>query len=253
MSLIKYRFHSGVLNMDTEVNIVMPDSLPEEKYRVLYLLHGAGGDCDSWLRNSSVERYAKRYHLAIVMPSAYNSCYADMVHGIRYFTFLSEELPQMLEKMFPIADDSSQRYVAGLSMGGRGAFLWALRRPAFFRAAVCLSGSLDVKAMAERMMEQGDMRSLERFIQAFGDPMQLAPENDIYDLARKTAEGGGRYPKLLYMCGREDIRYGEQYLPFLRFCREIGLSIENREDQGDHNFDYWDRAIQKAIEWMLDH
>lgn len=251
MSLIKYRFHSDLLNMDTEVNIAMPEAVPDGKYTVLYLLHGAGGDCDSWLRSSSIERYACRYNLAVVMPSAYNSCYADMVHGIPYFTFLAEELPERLEKMFPIANITSQRYVAGLSMGGRGAFLWALRKPEFFRAAVCMSGSLDVASMAERMIEQKDMKSLERFINAFGDPMRLAPENDIYDLARKTAESRKYYPELLYMCGREDIRYEEQYLPFLKFCDEVGLFVEHMEDDGDHNFDYWDRAVQQGIEWML--
>ena len=252
MSLIKYRFHSSILNMDTEVNIVMPEKAPDDRYPVLYLLHGAGGDCDSWLRNSSIERYAERYGLAVVMPSAYNSCYADMVHGIPYFTFLSEELPERLEKMFPIANTASHRYAAGLSMGGRGAFLWALRRPEFFHASVCMSGSLDVASMAKRMIETNDLKSLERFINAFGDPMHLTQENDVYDLTKKAAESGQPYPKLLYMCGREDIRYEEQYLPFLRFCDEIGLSVARMEDFGDHNFDYWDRAVQKGIEWMLD-
>lgn len=250
MSLIKYRFHSNVLNMDTEVNIVMPNTVQQERYPVLYLLHGAGGDCDSWLRNSSIERYAQRYQMAVVMPSAYNSCYADMVHGINYFTFLSEELPEVLERMFLIANDSSQRYVAGLSMGGRGAFLWALRRPEFFKASVCLSGSLDVAAMAKRMIEQNDLLSLERFVNAFGNPMELSLENDIYSLAKKAAESGLPYPKLLYMCGQEDVRYGEQFLPFIKFCDEIELSIEKMEGRGDHDFDYWDSAIQQAIEWM---
>lgn len=250
MSLIKYRFHSEVLNMDTEVNIVMPEAVPENRYPVLYLLHGAGGDCDSWLRSSSIERYAQRYGIAVVMPSAYNSCYADMVHGIPYFTFLSEELPKRLEKMFPIANERSGRYVAGLSMGGRGAFLWALRCPDFFSASVCLSGSLDVASMAKRMLAQNDTKSLERFINAFGNPLELTSENDIYQLAKKAAESGLGYPRLLYMCGREDIRYKEQYLPFLKYCDEIGLKIACMEDSGDHNFDYWDPAIAQAIAWM---
>lgn len=251
MSLIKYRFHSVVLNMDTEVNIVLPECLPEaeETFPVLYLLHGAGGDCDSWMRNSSIERYALEKGMAVVMPSAYNSCYADMVHGIPYFTFLSEELPERLERLFPIANKRENRYVAGLSMGGRGAFLWALRKPEFFNAAACLSGSLDVGAMARRMREQNNEPALIRFINAFGNTEELAFENDIYALAKQAAQVE-LYPNLLYMCGTEDERYQEQFLPFLEYCKKIGLPMEHMQDHGKHDFAYWDSAIWQAMEWM---
>ena len=190
MGFIKYRFSSNVLRMDTEVNVILPDSQlkPGGHYPVLYLLHGAGGDCDSWMRNSSIERYAKQQELAVVMPSAYNSCYADMVYGIPYFTFLSEELPARLEYLLPVADEPENRFVAGLSMGGRGAFLWAMRRPDFFKGAACLSGSLDIAAMAKRMKEEGNQPALNRFHNAFGPLEELAPENDVYFLARKVSE-----------------------------------------------------------------
>ncbi len=226
MSFIKYRFSSNVLRMDTEVNVILPDSQLKQgrRYPVLYLLHGAGGDCDSWMRNSSIERYAKKQELAVVMPSAYNSCYADMVYGMPYFTFLSEELPHRLENLLPVADEPENRFVAGLSMGGRGAFLWAMRRPDFFKGAACLSGSLDIAAMAERMKAEGDQSALKRFHSAF--------------------------PKFLYMCGLEDERYEEQFLPFLSYCKEIGLPMDSLDGHGIHDFDYWDWAIQQAIVWM---
>lgn len=252
MGFIKYRFFSQVLVMETEVNLILPDTkaLPEEKYPVLYLLHGAGGDCDSWMRNSSIERYAKEHQMAVVMPSAYNSCYADMVHGIPYFTFLSEELPKRLEYIFPIADQTEKRFAAGLSMGGRGAFVWAMRKPDFFKGAVCLSGSLDVASMARRMKEQGDEAALKRFSNAFGNAESLAPENDVYLLARRLSESKKPYPEFLYMCGTEDVRYEEQYLPFLSYCKEIGLKMDSMEGHGNHDFAYWDTAIRQALPWM---
>lgn len=252
MGFVKYRFFSKILVMETEVNLVMPETktLPEKKYPVLYLLHGAGGDCDSWMRNSSIERYAQNNQMAVVMPSAYNSCYADMVHGIPYFTFLSEELPKRLEYMFPISDQAEDRFVAGLSMGGRGAFVWAMRRPEFFKGAVCLSGSLDVSSMARRMREQGDEAALKRFSNAFGNVESLAPENDVYLLARRLSESKEPYPEFLYMCGTEDVRYEEQYLPFLSYCKEIGLKMDSMEGHGAHDFAYWDTAIRQALPWM---
>lgn len=252
MGFIKYRFFSKILGMETEVNLVLPDVklLPGERYPVLYLLHGAGGDCDSWMRNSSIERYAGKNQLAVVMPSAYNSCYADMVHGICCFTYLSEELPNQLESLFPIANQPENRFVAGLSMGGRGAFLWAMRRPDFFRGAVCLSGSLDIVSMARRMEEEENEAALERFSNAFGNVENLAPENDVYLLAHQLSKKADSYPKFLYMCGLEDVRYKEQFLPFLSYCKEIGFEMNSLDSHGDHNFDYWDSAIEQAIQWM---
>jgi len=238
--------------MDTEVRVVLPeDGAPGRRtYPVLYLLHGAGGDCESWLRFTSVERYAEDYHMAVVMPSAYNSCYADMVNGIPYFTFLSEELPLRIARNFPVADEASGRFVAGLSMGGRGAFLWALRKPDFFRGAVCLSGSLDVGKMAERMKRENDLMSLKRFSNAFGDPESLRPEDDVWALTEKLASEKGPRPDFLYMCGTEDVRYKEQMLPYLSFCEERHFRIESLTDHGVHDYAFWDPAIRRAMKWM---
>lgn len=44
------------------------------------------------------------------------------------------------EKMFPVNTEPENRYVAGFSMGGYGAYKWAFTKPGFFRAAANLSG-----------------------------------------------------------------------------------------------------------------
>lgn len=253
MGLIKYRFHSSIISMDTEINVVLPDRqlIKGYRYPVLYLLHGAGGDCDSWLRYSSIERYAEQEQFAVVMPSAYNTCYSDMVHGIPYFTFLSEELPERIEAIFPIADTKEKRFVAGLSMGGRGAFLWAMRRPDFFAGSACLSGSLNIQPMAQRMKEESNLLALERFHNAFGNLDTLSQrDNDIYSLAKKLSERSEKTPMFLYACGKEDVRYQEQFLTFLEYCKKIGFEIDSFDGHGDHNFDYWDTAIEKVIQWI---
>ncbi len=254
MGLIKYRFHSSIISMDTEINIIIPDKRLSEgnnKYPVLYLLHGAGGDCDSWLRYSSIERYAEREQFAVVMPSAYNTCYSNMAHGIPYFTFLSEELPERVEAVFPIANIKEKRFVAGLSMGGRGAFLWAMRRPDFFSGAASLSGSLDILPMAQRMKEENNLLALERFHNAFGDLNTLSQrDNDIYVLAKRLSESPEKPPMFLYACGKEDVRYQEQFLTFLKYCEKVDFKIDSFDGHGDHDFDYWDTAINKVIRWM---
>ena len=90
MSLTKLDFYSKTLSMDQSLYVVLPDKgegapaeplPPESGYPVLYLLHGTSHDCSHFLRYTSIERYATDRKIAIVMPSAQLSGYADMVHG----------------------------------------------------------------------------------------------------------------------------------------------------------------------------
>ena len=113
---------------------------------VLYLLHGLSDDDTIWLRRTSIERYVAPLGLAVVMPQVHRSYYTDEAYGGRYWTFLSEELPQLVDTFFRLSTDRRDTFVAGLSMGGYGAIKWALRQPHRFAAAASLSGVLDVAA-----------------------------------------------------------------------------------------------------------
>ncbi|GMA60977.1 hypothetical protein GCM10025859_14170 [Alicyclobacillus fastidiosus] len=74
------------------------------------------------------------------MPQVHRSAYTDMAYGNRYWTFLSEELPEVARSFFHLSDAREDNFVAGLSMGGYGALKWALRKPEQFVAAASLSG-----------------------------------------------------------------------------------------------------------------
>src|SRR5690606_35149889 len=116
----------------------------KKKHPVLYLLHGLSDDDTIWLRRTSIERYVAGLGLAVVMPNVHRSFYADMAYGGQYWTFLTEELPRVAGDFFPLSDAREDNYVAGLSMGGYGAFKWALSYPERFAAAGSLSGVLDL-------------------------------------------------------------------------------------------------------------
>jgi len=76
---------SGQIGMK---GIGSPDGCP-----VLYLLHGLSDDHSIWLRRTCIERYATAYGIAVVMPNGHRSYYSDMASGLKYFTYISEELP----------------------------------------------------------------------------------------------------------------------------------------------------------------
>ena len=109
-------YFSRVLGRNTQINVIVPTPEGNEqitagnrpaKYDydnglpVVYLLHGAYGDNNSWMRFSSVERYAQAHGCIAVMAGVENSFYQDMAHGSQYFTFMTEELPAYITNIFP--------------------------------------------------------------------------------------------------------------------------------------------------------
>ena len=147
--LLHCSFKSPILRRNTDINVILPTPREEGQvlttgWPVLYLLHGMHGDYNSWVYNSNIIRYAEDHGVAVVMPSALNSFYQDMVHGERFFTYLTEELPQYIQTLFPVSKKREDTFIAGLSMGGYGAYLLALSRPDLYSAAASLSGALDM-------------------------------------------------------------------------------------------------------------
>ena len=82
-------------------------------------------------------------NLIVIMPGAERSFYADMEHGYKYWTYISEELPSIMKSFFPISDKREDTFVAGLSMGGYGAMKLAFNHPERYAAAASLSSAVD--------------------------------------------------------------------------------------------------------------
>ena len=70
---LELNFHSKQLNKNTQVNILIPDQT-EAPYKTLWLLHGLSGDHTSWMRNTSIERYANEHGITVIMPNGDRSC-----------------------------------------------------------------------------------------------------------------------------------------------------------------------------------
>lgn len=53
---------------------------------MLLLLHGLSSDATSYMRFTSIERYAEAHQLAVIMPNADHSGYANMALVIATMT-----------------------------------------------------------------------------------------------------------------------------------------------------------------------
>ena len=107
MALIRCDFFSEALELSTSMTVLLPQPggaqigvtgrASQAPPPVLYLLHGLTDDDTAWTRFTSIERYAAAAGLAVVMPQVHRSFYADEAYGMKFWTFLSEELPRITE------------------------------------------------------------------------------------------------------------------------------------------------------------
>ena len=149
MALLHVNFFSEALGMCVACDVILPQRATKQigmaaaargdKHPTLWLLHGASDNHTIWQRRTSIERYAAPLGLAVVMPNAHLSSYADMAHGGKYYTYISQELPEKMRAMFPLSDKREDNFIAGLSMGGAGCMKIGLNNPQNYAAIGCLS------------------------------------------------------------------------------------------------------------------
>lgn len=248
MPLLQTHFRSSVLDLCCTLNALIPppppNGKPRSRLRVLWLLHGRSDDHSIWLRRTSIERYAEGRQLAVIMPAVDRSFYVDAADGPRYGTFIADELPALCRWLFPLSDRRADNFVAGLSMGGYGAFRLALAHPDRYAAAASLSGALDI-ADFQRFSHDREHRRI------FG-PIRKVPgsANDLFALARTLARSGKPIPRLYQCCGSADFLY-QANLRFRDHARKLGLPLtyEEHPDRA-HDWGYWDQQIQRVLDWL---
>lgn len=251
MPLIDCDFSSVSLGVSASVRVILPQEgnyragVPSRRYPTLWLLHGLSDDHTAWTRQTAIERHASQYQLAVVMPAVNRSYYADMEAGPAYFTYVSEELPTLMRAWFPLSAERADNFVAGLSMGGFGAFKLALNYPDRYAAAASLSGAL--------MRHSGPIdaelsRDLALAYGTQGD--QVGSVSDIYAQAEKVARLPlPARPALYQWCGVDDFPY-ECNLEFREHASNIGLDLLHEEGPGGHTWDRWDACIERVLNWL---
>lgn len=255
MALMHVDFFSNVLGMCVQADVIIPqktsgqigmEGKASETYPTLYLLHGMSDDHTIWQRRTSIERYVSDMGLAVVMPTTHLAWYTDTQYGLRYFTYISKELPEICRSFFKgMSDRREDTFAAGLSMGGYGAFKLGLAASDTFSAVASLSGGVNIGSLKGR---HGDLNPLIQGV--FGDLDKMeGSENDLFYLAEKLKESGKPLPKMYQWCGTEDFLYQDN-LKMRDHLRKLGYDLTYEESPGDHQWKYWDEKIQTVLNWL---
>jgi putative tributyrin esterase len=263
MAFFQCNFYSQSLYMNTNIGVIIPTPIPEEvyikkdynyfkpgvKYKTIFLFHGAYGDYSDWMRFTGIERYAQAHRVAVVMPSVSNSYYLNMYRGERYLTYVTEELPAFVRTIFPLSDKREDNYTAGLSMGGYGALKVALTKPESFSCTASLSGAIDLISDVKDMLSQKEQSSF-RLNDIFANPLDIEnTDNDLFYLLKKLLEKGAPIPKLFISCGVDDILYPIHLTAKQKFSK-LNLDVHFEEHPGAHDWNYWDKHIQRVLDWL---
>ncbi len=261
MALLHVDFFSDVLGMSANMDVILPQKTygqigmegkgADGKYKTVYLLHGMSDDHTTWQRRTSIERYASKLGIAVVMPTTHLGFYTNTTYGMQYWTFVSKELPKICREFFPqMSEKKEDTLAAGLSMGGYGAWKLGLGESDTFGAAASLSGALDIVEDVERNnRDNKHLQSL--FLGIFGEADKLkGSDNDLMALAKKLKAQKKDLPRLYAWCGREDFLY-EGNLTAWEYVKSLGYDLFCEESAGDHQWKYWDAKIQDVLRWWL--
>jgi len=248
---------SKILKMDRKYAIYLPSDYEtsSRSYPVLYLLHGAGDDHTGWVQFGEVKNIAdkaiqegKCTAMIIVMPDGntgqrgyFNSPKGDW----NYEDFFFQEFMPTIEKTYRIRTDKRYRAVAGLSMGGGGAFMYALHHPELFSAACPLSasvGPVTVEETSTRMEKQYPGLSRDDLEKYFA-------RHSATELVKNMPDDQKKAVRWYIDCGDDDFLSEGNCLVHIAM-RKKDIPHEFRTRDGAHTWTYWREALPTVLEFV---
>lgn len=246
MSLLTWNLKSASLGMATHVAIALPEE--SEPTHTLYLLHGLTGVHTDWIYQGQAALLADKRGIAIVMPDGARSFYTDAVHGLAWETWIGTELRERLAVSVRLPDDRDRTAIAGLSMGGYGAFRLALHQPDVYSAAMSLSGCVDV---TEKPFIG---RHPDLYEDIFGTYDVAGTEHDLMSelpvIGERASARGVNVPRLWATCGTED-RLLPHHDKLVTTAEEAGVALTHYSAPGAHTWEFWNEHLPRALDWWL--
>lgn len=258
-------FYSFALNMSTNATVLLPQTEKDfisggarknekGKIPVLWLLHGFGDDYTGWQRYTNLERYALARGIAVVMPSVLSqSFYSNMVEGLPYFDYISQEVPRLFREMFPqLSDAREDNFIAGLSMGGYGALKVGLTYPEQYAAIGCFSAGnlIETESVLPPTAEEAPlfMRPMYGVARnAFGTKHMIDAKgtgNDVKYLFDKDLDEGKALPQIKMYCGTEDFILPISDSMAQHISKRLSApAFTYEKGPGVHHWDFWDHWL----------
>jgi len=256
-------FESSLVAENVNYSVYLPPDYDHSsrRYPVLYLLHGYTDDETAWIQFGEVHVSADQLiargeipSLIIVMPDARFTYYVDDYQGNdQYATMFSSEFIPFIDRTYRTRPEKEFRAVSGLSMGGYGSLIYALRYPDMFAACVAFSAAVRQDETVVMMEQEAWDR---RYGKLFGEGLE---GNDritthwnsfsiMYQAATLPVEKL-RDVRWYIDCGDED-RLGTGNAALHQLFMEREIPHEYRVRDGAHRWVYWRTGIRDGLRFI---
>lgn len=225
---------------------------PGMKFQTIYLIHGGGDDDSLTYRYTNAERYANENNVMLVTPNIMNSFGVNTGYGVDYFTFLTEELPLVIQSLFASSPRREDNFIMGYAMGGNVALGAAVRRPDLYAACVDASGGIGMTFNTETLKKELVEVPFKIYHTSFCPPEELdGSQYDIRTQGKASLAAGQPQPKFWILSGEKEF-VRDRIKADADTMKELGYDVDYLEfPDYDHNFDMWDMACRLAMTELL--
>jgi len=251
---------SKILKTDRNFAIYLPPDYDtsQRSYPVLYLLHGAGDDQTGWVQFGEVLHIAdkaitegKATPMIIVMPDAFTTrlgYFNDIRGDWNFEDYFFEELMPYVEQTYRIKREKRYRAIAGLSMGGGGSFMYALRHPELFSSACPLSAYIGPRSVEEVI---GFARNYLKYEVSEEDALNYFPKHNALSLIENMTKEQIESVRWYIDCGDDDFLYEGNSLVHIAL-RKKEIPHEYRVRDGGHTWTYWRESLPEVLKFVSD-
>jgi S-formylglutathione hydrolase FrmB len=213
------------------------------KFPVVYLLHGYGGNQTDWINKvPAIGNYADQYHLIIVCPDGnFSSWYFDspIDSTWKYETYICSELVNWIDTHFNTIKNKTGRGITGLSMGGHGALYLAFKHQDIFGTAGSMSGGVDLTPFPNNW-------DLSKRLGIYAQNQQSWETHSVINLTHLLTANS---LALIIDCGSDDFFYKVNVnLHEKLLYSNIPHDFISRP--GGHSWEYWSNAVAYQLLFM---
>lgn len=238
------QIHSASMNKKISNLVILPESYTHHqgnKYPVVYLLHGYGGNYTTWLNKvkPDLDKVASKLELIIVCPDGANSWYWDspVNPSMRYETYVSKELIEYIDKHYPTISSREGRAVTGFSMGGHGGLWLGFRHPDIYSACGSMSGGVDIRPFPNNW-------EMKKSLGTYAENRENWDQHTVMNQIPFSLKYG--LLAIIIDCGTNDFFYPvNQALHEKLLYNNIPHDYISRP--GSHNNPYWNNAIDYQL------
>lgn len=232
---------SDQLKLDWNYSIYEPENLDRGNMKLVYFLHGAGGNHTDFYSKTSLEKYLDDFNkksgfsLVAIFLDGFNSYYVDKYMKVESAIF--KDLIPGLEKRYSFNIGREDRYLVGLSLGGWGALNYSFRHSDIFSKAFLLSPYL-----ARHMRTDLEIRTWG----IFEDDAEYKSHHPLTSFEKNK---DSMMPVEIYSyTGMQDkIAEAEDIKHLMDEIRDH-VQVKDYYLDGEHEWGLWDRVLEKIFE-----